>query len=280
VVEDSNLTVQISALRRVLDRGRSSVSCIQTLSRRGYRFVAAVKHPNAEVLPASPEPDPGSEERWPGLRSVLSVATPARRLAAILALDVAGYPRLMGADEEGAHERLKAHQRDLVGPKITEHRGRTVNITGDGMLVEFPSVVDAVRCAAGVQRGMIDRELELPDDQRIKFRIGINLGDVIAEGGDIFGDGVNVAARLEALAQPGGICISRVVRDQVRDRLDIAFEDLGDQQVKNLARPVRVYRVRDGALDVEKSIDHLTQPPLPDPAIDCGSALRQYERRS
>ena len=199
VVEDSNLTVQISALRRVLDRGRANGSCIQTVPGRGYRFVAAVKHPNAEVLPASPEPDPGSEERWPGLRSVLSVATPARRLAAILALDVAGYPRLMGADEEGTHERLKAHQRDLVGPKITEYRGRTVNITGDGMLVEFPSVVDAVRCAAGVQRGMIDRELELPDDQRIKFRIGINLGDVIAEGGDIFGDGVNVAARLGPL---------------------------------------------------------------------------------
>jgi adenylate cyclase len=170
----------------------------------------------------------------------------------------------MGADEEAPHERLKAHQRELVEPKIRELRGRVVNTTGDGMLVEFPSVVDAVRCAAEVQRGMIDRERELPDEQRIKFRIGINLGDVIAEGGDVFGDGVNVAARLEALAEPGCIYISRIVRDQVRDRLDFAFEDLGDQQVKNLARPVRVYRVRDDALDVEKSIDHLTQPPLPD----------------
>ena len=134
------------------------------------------------------------------------------------------------------------------------------------MLVEFPSVVDAVRCAAEVQRAMIDRELELPDEQRINFRIGTNLGDVIAEGGDIFGDGVNVAARLEALAEPGCIYISRIVRDQVRDRLDFAFEDLGDPQVKNLARPVRVYRARNGALDVEKTIDHSTRPPLRYPA--------------
>jgi adenylate cyclase len=263
VVEDSNLTVQISALRRVLDRGRANGRRIQTVPGRGYRFIAPVAHPKAEVLLPSPRPDPGSEERRPGLHSALSAAS-TRRLAAILALDVAGYSRLMGVDEEGAHERLKAHQRELVEPKINEHRGRIVNTTGDRMLVEFPSVVDAVRCAAEVQRGKIDRELELPDEQRIKFRIGINLGDVIAEGGDIFGDGVNVAARLEALAEPGGICISRVVRDQVRDRLDFAFEDLGDQQVKNLARPVRVYRVRDDAHDIEKPIDHLTQPPLPD----------------
>jgi adenylate cyclase len=265
VVEDSNLTVQISALRRVLDRGRSNGSCIQTVAGRGYRFIAPVAHPNGEVLPPSLKPDPGSEEQRPGLRSLLSSATSTRRLAAIFALDVAGYSRLMGADEEGTHERLRAHQRELVEPKISEHRGRIVNTTGDGMLVEFPSVVDAVRCAAEVQRGMIDRELELPDEQRIKFRIGINLGDVTAEGGDIFGDGVNVAARLEALAEAGCICISRAVRDQVRDRLDFAFEDLGDQQVKNLARPVRVYQVRDGALGVENSIDLGTQPPpLPD----------------
>src|SRR5499425_2886877 len=133
-----------------------------------------------------------------------------RRLAAILAADVAGYSRLMGADEEGTHERLKAHLRELVDPKIREHRGRTVKNTGDGMLAEFPSVVDAVRCAAEIQRAMIDREAGLPEDGRIRFRVGINLGDVIVEGDDIFGDGVNVAARLEALAEPGGICISRV----------------------------------------------------------------------
>ena len=141
-----------------------------------------------------------------------------RRLAAILAADVAGYSRLMGADEEGTHTRLKAHLRELVDPKIKEHHGRTVKNTRDGFLAEFASVVDAVRCAVEVQRGMIDREPEMPDDQRTRFRIGINLGDVIAEEHDIFGDGVNVAARLEALAEPGGVCLRRVVRDQVRDK--------------------------------------------------------------
>src|SRR5437870_3415333 len=166
-----------------------------------------------------------------------------RRLAAIFAADVAGYSRLMGEDEEGTHERLKAHLRDLVDPKIKEHRGRIVKNTGDGMLAEFSSVVEAVRCAAEVQRGMAERNAETPEDKRITFRVGINLGDVIAEPNDIYGDGVNVAARLEGLAEPGGICVSRVVRDQVRDKLDFAFEDMGEQQVKNIARPVRVYRI-------------------------------------
>jgi TolB-like protein/class 3 adenylate cyclase/Tfp pilus assembly protein PilF len=167
-----------------------------------------------------------------------------RRLTAILAADVAGYSRLMGADEEGTHERLKAHLGELVEPKIRKHRGRTVKNTGDGFLGEFPSVVDAIRCAVEVQRGMTEREPGVPEDRRISFRIGVNLGDVIADGDDIFGDGVNVAARLEALAEPGGICVSRVVRDQVRDRLDLAFEDMGEQSVKNIARPVRVYALR------------------------------------
>jgi class 3 adenylate cyclase len=166
-----------------------------------------------------------------------------RRLAAILAADVAGYSRLMGADEEGTHERLKTHLAQLVDPKIKEHRGRTVKNTGDGLLVEFPSVVDAVRCAVEIQRAMAERNAAVPEGKRIEFRIGINLGDVIAEEHDIFGDGVNVAARLEALAEPGSICISRVVRDQVRDKLDYTFEDIGEQQVKNIARPVRVYRI-------------------------------------
>jgi adenylate cyclase len=164
-----------------------------------------------------------------------------RRLAAILAADVAGYSRLMGADEEGTHERLKAHLGELVNPKIGEHRGRIVKNTGDGLLAEFASVVDAVRCAVEVQRGMAEREPEVAEERRIRFRIGINLGDVIAEEDDIYGDGVNIAARLEALAEPGGICISRVVRDQIRDKLPYPFEDLGDQRVKNVARPVRVY---------------------------------------
>jgi adenylate cyclase len=152
-----------------------------------------------------------------------------RRLAAILAADVAGYSRLMGADEEGTHERLKAHLRELVEPKIGEHRGRTVKNTGDGLLAEFPSVVDAVRCAVEIQRAMIDREPDVPEERRIRFRIGVNLGDVIVEEHDIFGDGVNVAARLEALAEPGGICISGTVRDHIGDRLPYTFEDMGEQ---------------------------------------------------
>ncbi len=164
-----------------------------------------------------------------------------RRLTAILAADVAGYSRLMGADEEGTHERLKAHLGELVDPKIKEHRGRTVKNTGDGVLVEFPSVVDAVRCAVEVQRGMVERNAETAENNRISFRVGVNLGDVIAEEDDIFGDGVNIAARLEALAEPGGICISRVVRDQIRDKLPYSFEDMGEQSVKNIARPVHAY---------------------------------------
>src|SRR5437667_8625189 len=147
----------------------------------------------------------------------------------------------MGADEEGTLAALKAIRRELSDPKIEEHRGGIVKTTGDGLLVEFPSVVDAMRCAAEVQRGMIDREPEMPDERRIRFRIGINLGDVIADGDDIFGDGVNVAARLEALAEPGGICTSRVVRDQIRDTLPYSFEDMGEQSVKNIARPVRAF---------------------------------------
>ncbi len=169
--------------------------------------------------------------------------TATRRLAAVLAADVAGYSRLMGADEEGTLERLKALRRELADPKIKEHRGRVVKTTGDGLLIEFGSVVDAVRCAVEVQREMAERNVDVPLDRRIEFRMGINLGDIIRDGRDIYGDGVNVAARLEALAEPGGICVSRVVRDQVRDKLDFTFEDRGEQQVKNIARPVRVYRI-------------------------------------
>src|SRR5712691_1724799 len=166
-----------------------------------------------------------------------------RRLAAILAADVAGYSRLMGVDEEGTLAALKAIRRELLDLKIKEHRGRIVKTTGDGALVEFASVVDAVRCAVEVQRDMAERNADVPADKRIEFRVGINLGDIISDEDDIYGDGVNVAARLEALAEPGGICVSRVVRDQVRDKLDFTFDDKGEQQVKNIARPVRVYRV-------------------------------------
>jgi adenylate cyclase len=163
-----------------------------------------------------------------------------RRLAAILAVDVAGYSRLMGEDEEGTLAALRAVRRELGDPKIAEHRGRIVKTTGDGLLVEFASVVDAVRCAVEMQREMIARNAATPAERRIEFRMGINVGDIIIEDGDIFGDGVNIAARLEALAEPGGICVSRVVRDEVRDKVDFGFEDLGERQVKNIARPVRV----------------------------------------
>src|SRR5262245_41644911 len=164
-----------------------------------------------------------------------------RHLAAILAADVAGYSRLMGADEEGTLERLKAHRRQLVEPKIREHKGRIVKNTGDGVLVEFGSVVDALRCAAEVQAGMTERNATAPPDNRIKFRIGIHQGDVVIEDGDIFGDAVNVAARLEALAAPGGICVSARVRGDATGKLDLAFEDMGQQQLKNIARSIRVY---------------------------------------
>ena len=167
----------------------------------------------------------------------------SRRLAAILAADVVGYSRLMGADEEGTLERLKALRRELVDPKIAEHRGRIVKTTGDGLLVEFASVVDAVRCAAEVQQAAPEWNAGVAADRRIELRIGINLGDVIADGGDLYGDGVNIAARIEALAYAGGVFVSGTVYDQVRDRLPFGFEDLGEQQVKNIARPIRVYRL-------------------------------------
>jgi len=167
-----------------------------------------------------------------------------RRLAAILAGDVAGYSRLMGLDEEGTLAALKGHRRAVVDPKIAEHRGRIVKTTGDGILVEFASVVDAVRCAVDIQRQMAERNAQVPPERRIEFRIGLNVGDIIIDDKDIYGDGVNIAARLEALAQPGGICVSRVVRDEVRDKLDFSFEDMGEQQVKNIARPVPTHRVR------------------------------------
>src|SRR6478752_4658747 len=166
-----------------------------------------------------------------------------RRLTAILAADVVGYSRLMGVNESGTLARLDALRTDFVNPKISEHQGRIVKLTGDGMLVEFPSVVNAVACAAELQRGIRKRNAGAPQDQRIEFRMGVNVGDVIVQGEDIFGDGVNVAARLEGIATPGGITISGPVRDHIGNRLDLAFEDMGEQTLKNIERPVRVYRV-------------------------------------
>jgi TolB-like protein/class 3 adenylate cyclase len=178
-----------------------------------------------------------------------------RRLAAILAADVAGYSRLMGQDEAGTLARLRAHRRELIDPKIAEHKGRIVKTTGDGMLIEFPSVVEAVACAVAVQRRMAERNADVSVDQRIVFRVGVNLGDIIiAEDDDIHGDGVNVAARLEALAEPGGICISGTVRDHVGDRLDCVFDDMGEQNLKNIARAIRVYRVRLGDAAIPPSL--------------------------
>jgi len=166
-----------------------------------------------------------------------------RRLAAILAADVVGYSRLMGEDEEGTLAVLKAHRAALIDPKIAEHQGRIVKTTGDGMLVEFASVVEAVQCAVEIQKEMAERNADVAEDRRMLFRIGINIGDVIIEGDDIYGHGVNVAARLEGLADPGGICVQRAVRNQVRDKLPVVFEDLGEVEVKNIARPIRVFRV-------------------------------------
>jgi adenylate cyclase len=166
-----------------------------------------------------------------------------RRLAAVLAADMAGYSRLMEADEEGTLARLRSHRIELIDPAIAKNQGNIIKTTGDGMLVEFQSVCDAVRCASEVQLRMRRRNADVPPDRRIEFRIGINLGDIIFEDDDIFGDGVNIAARLEQLAEVGGICVSQAVHDQVCERLDVAFEDLGERNLKNIARPVRVWQV-------------------------------------
>jgi adenylate cyclase len=184
-----------------------------------------------------------------------------RRLAAILAADVAGYSRLIEADEEGTLRRLKALRAEVIDPKIAAHHGRIVKTTGDGLLVEFASVVDALRCAAEVQAAMGESNAPLPPDRRIAFRVGINVGDIVVEDGDIFGDGVNVAARLEGLAEPGGICVSARVQEDAAGRLDLAFEDMGEQALKNIARPVRAYRVLTaaGSTPARSSSD----PPLP-----------------
>src|SRR5689334_11580591 len=180
--------------------------------------------------------------------------TATRRLAAILAADVAGYSRLIGANEEGTLNRLRSIRADVIDPKITEYRGRIVKTTGDGFLVEFSSVVDALRCATHWQTQMHERNAATPGDNCIEFRIGVHQGDIVVEDDDIFGDGVNVAARLEGLAEPGGICVSARVQEDVAGRLDLSFEDMGEQSLKNIARPVRVYRVRDMPTWTQRSL--------------------------
>src|SRR5437588_6883023 len=173
--------------------------------------------------------------------SVMNETAVERRLAAIMAADVVGYSRLMGGDEVGTLRALRTHRSELIDPTIASRRGRIVKTTGDGLLAEFPSAVEAVACAITIQRGLASRNLSIAEEKRLTFRIGINIGDIIIEANDIFGDGVNVAARLESLCEPGGVCISRAVRDQIRDKLPVSFEDLGEQAVKNIARPVRVF---------------------------------------
>jgi adenylate cyclase len=190
---------------------------------------------------------------------------------AILAADVAGYSRLVGADDEGTLVQWKAHFRELIEPKIAEHHGRTVRITGDGLLVEFVSVIAALKCAVDVQHGMGERNIDVPQEKRIEFRMGINVGDIIIDGTDMWGDGVNLAARLEALAQPGGICVSGRVQEDADGRLDIAFEDMGEQQLKNIARPRRVYRVR---LDGRAATPAPALPDKPSIAVKTLSLLR------
>src|SRR5690349_12487688 len=235
VVTDESITQCVRDVRKALDDGTGRL--LRTVPRRGYLLAA-------EVAPAEPAPAAGRA---------------ARRLAAILAADVAGYSRLMGRDERGTLERLKAHRREVVEPLVAEYRGRVVNWAGDGALCEFPSVVEAVACAVAIQEGVAGREPDRPAAERLRFRIGVNVGDVIAEGGDIYGDGVNVAARLQALAEPGGVCVSGKVREEVRGKLDLGFEDLGERPLKNIARPVRAWRVAGAA--AEPAHGEATAPP-------------------
>jgi adenylate cyclase len=188
-----------------------------------------------------------------------------RRLTAVLAADVAGYSRLVENDEEGTLAQWKAHWHALLEPNIKQYHGRIVRVIGDGALVEFASVVDAVRCAVEVQRGMAARNVDVPQDERIEFRIGINFGELIVEGDDFWGDGVNIAARLEALAEPGGICVSGRVQEDAQGKLDIVFENAGEQQLKNIARPVRVYRIRPNG--ASKTATELALPSKPSIAV-------------
>src|SRR5271155_2560410 len=188
--------------------------------------------------------------------------TVQRRLAAILAADVVEYSRLMSTDEVGTLEALKAHRLALLDPTVAAHHGRIVKTTGDRALVEFASVVDAVECAVVMQRGMLSRNASVAEDRRIVFRIGINVGDIIIDGDDIFGDGVNIAARLEALCEPGGVCISHAANDQIRDKLSFAFADLGEQTVKNISRAIGVFGF------TSKEIEALPEPELAQPAAD------------
>ena len=232
IVSESAVTTRLNALRNAIGDSGAEQRLIRTVSRRGVRFVGEVREENGLPIAAALTSEP------PRAR------TSTRRLAAILAADVAGYSRLIGVDKEGTLSRLKGLRAEVVDPKISEHHGRIVKTTGDGLLVEFASVVDALRCATEIQAAMAESNAPLPADKRIDLRIGINMGEIVVEDGEIFGDGVNVAARLEGLAEPGGICVSARVQEDAEGRVDLAFEDMGEQVLRNIARPVRAYRVR------------------------------------
>ena len=195
-----------------------------------------------------------------------------RRLAAILAADIVGYSRLMHADEVGTLAMLKGHRKELIDPMIAAHRGRMVKTTGDGALVEFASVVDAVGCAVAIQRSMVSRNASLSEDKRIVFRIGINVGDIIIDGDDIFGDGVNIAARLETLCEPGGLCISRAANEQIRGKLSLAFADLGEQTVKNISGAIGIFGLS------SKDIESLPEPTLDEANAVNGQFAPRYEQ--
>lgn len=254
VVGYDSLTRSIAKLRRAFDDDSHRPRVIETIPKTGYRLIAHVERLKASrsladnAAPTARAPSSDSENRV------------QRRLAAILLADVVGYSRLMGRDERGTISALKAYRTELFEPAIEAYGGRIVKLMGDGALVEYSSVVDAVECAVDMQRSVAQRNDEIPDRSSILFRIGINLGDVIIDGSDIYGDGVNVAARLEALADPGGICVSGTVFDHVKGKLDVGFEDLGKQQFKNIAEPVQTYRVTTTSV----SNVPMSEPPLPD----------------
>ncbi len=250
IVSESALSSRIKAVRRAVgDTGRDQ-SIIRTLHGRGFRFVGSVNVPEDRAATHPPGATREGELQ--------------RRLAAILAADVVGYSRLMGDDEEGTLARLKAHRDEVIDPTIGKHNGRVVKLMGDGTLAEFASVVDAVRCAIDIQEAMGERNADVPEDRCIQLRIGINIGDIIIEGDDIYGDGVNIAARLEGLAEPGGVCLSGDAYRQVRGKIEAQFEDLGKREVKNLAEPLRVYRVATERLPSAATSPATKPLPLPD----------------
>jgi adenylate cyclase len=225
IVSDSTLTSRVNAARRAVGDNGEEQKLIRTIARRGMRFVGAVHMPG--------DRDEGTQERSAG---------EARKIAAILVADVVGYGRLAAADEERILARLRALRSDLIDPTIAVHHGRVVKRTGDGLIAEFRSVVDAVRCAVEVQSAMVERNAGVPLDRRIAFRVGVHLGDVVEEAdGDLMGDGVNIAARLQGICEPGAVCLSGAAYEQVRDRVRETFIDLGEKPLKNVGRPLQVY---------------------------------------